>query len=266
MIIDSKEILNKSYNFRRIISLVPSLTELLSDLGVDEKVTGITKFCVHPKKWFEGKTRVGGTKNVNIKIIRSLNPDLIIANKEENSKKQIEELSEDYNIVLTDIYNLHDAILSILHIGKLTGRDELSKKMVAQIKTKFDSLNLFLQNKTKVKAAYLIWQNPYMAAGGDTYISDMMQYCGLQNIFSDIKRYPEITLDDIKKSECEVLLLSSEPYPFKEKHVEKIKKLLPGVKIILADGEMFSWYGSRLLKAANYFKSLHQNLFIKNNN
>ena len=260
MILNTEQTLHPSYNFKRIISIVPSLTELLYDLSLDQEVIGITKFCVHPGKWFRSKTRVGGTKNVHIDIIHRLRPDLIIANKEENTREQVEELAKDYSVLLTDINNLDSALLSILTIGKLTGKKENSIQIVNTIRNRFDELNAQFQNNKKIEAAYLIWQKPYMAAGGDTYINDMMSFCGLRNIFSDIKRYPEVTLNEIKERGCEMVLLSSEPYPFKERHADGIKNLLPGIKIVLADGEMFSWYGSRLLKAANYFESLHSKL------
>ncbi len=264
MILNTEQILNPSYNFQRIISLVPSLTELMYDLDLDEEVIGITKFCVHPVKWLRSKTRVGGTKNVHIEIIHRLKPDLIIANKEENTKEQVEELAKDYNILLTDINNLDSALLSIFSIGKLAGKSENSIQIVNAIRDRFKKLSTQFQNKTKHEAAYLIWQKPYMAAGGNTYINDMMQYCGLRNIFSDIERYPEITLNEIRKRECGIVLLSSEPYPFKERHADRIKNLLPGVKIVLADGEMFSWYGSRLLKAADYFETFHSKFINEN--
>ncbi len=249
--------------FRRIVSLVPSLTELLSDLVLSEEVVGITKFCVHPDNWFRSKTRVGGTKNVNIETIHKLQPDLILANKEENTKEQVEELSKHYSVLLTDINNFDSALQSILTVGKLVGRIENSIEIVKAIRNKFYQLNSQFQNRKKIKAAYLIWQEPYMAAGDDTYINDMLHYCGLQNIFSDTKRYPETTFNEIRKRGCEILLLSSEPYPFKEKHVNEVKNLLPGVNIILVDGEMFSWYGSRLLKAANYFEMFNSKIIQK---
>ncbi len=261
MILNSGQILNTANNFKRIISLVPSLTELLSDLELDKEIIGITKFCVHPKEWFKSKPRVGGTKKINIEFIHKLNPDLVIANKEENVKEQVEELSKSYSVLITDINSLETAMLAILQIGNLTGRRERSMKMVADTRARFYNLNFHLQDKRKTDAAYLIWKKPYMAAGGGTFINDMMHYCGLRNVFSDVKRYPEITLNEIKERRCEIVLLSSEPYPFKEKHVGEIKNLLPGVKIVLADGEMFSWYGSRLLKAANYFESFNSKCF-----
>lgn len=260
MIITNPESIPGNFKAKRIISLVPSLTELLSDLSLDEEVLGITKFCVHPKRWFTSKKRIGGTKNINTEIIHELSPDLIIANKEENVKEQIETLSEYYNVLLTDINDLDTAITGILQIGKLTSRVDKSEKLATDIRGRFNDLTLASQGETKENAAYLIWNNPHMAAGGGTFIDDMMQYCGLQNIFSDIERYPVITLDDVQERECRFLLLSSEPYPFRKKHIDEIKVILPEMEIMLVDGEMFSWYGSRLLKAAAYFESLHSKL------
>ncbi len=266
MILTSEQIINTSYKFQRIISLVPSLTELLSDLGLDKEVIGITKFCVHPKEWFESKTRVGGTKTAKVEIIRKLNPDLIITSKEENVKEQVEELSQSYNVLLTDVDSLDTAILSIRDIGKITGSVEMSTKMVADIGERFYNLNSLFSDKTQVRATYFVWNKPYMVAGGGTFINDMMNHCGLLNIFSDLDRYPEINLVEIKERGCDMILLSSEPYPFKEKHASEIKILLPCTSIVLADGEMFSWYGSRLLKSADYFESLDRKYINKKRN
>lgn len=241
---------------KRIISLVPSQTELLWDLGLDEEVIAITKFCKHPVNWYKHKIKVGGTKTLNIPLIRELKPDLIIANKEENEKSQIEDLQNEANILVTDVSSLEEAIAMIKDIGTVTGKASEAIKMTMSIQTEFSTLNSM---DLKITAAYLIWQKPYMAAGGGTFINDMMAHCGLQNIFSTRNRYPEITLEELEignagSTRCELLLLSSEPYPFKEKHLVEIQKKLPHIKIALADGEMFSWYGSRLKKAPGYFK------------
>ena len=242
---------------KRVISIVPSQTELLYDLGLEEEVIGITKFCVHPKKWFHNKQRVGGTKQLNIKIIEELKPDIIIANKEENAKEQIDELEKNYRLWISDIKTLPDALQMIQSIGEITGRTEKAKIIVKQIEDKFAELLAQSQTQNyKLKTAYLIWRNPYMTAGGDTFINEMMKYCKLENIFEHTNRYPTITEDDLLKNNCELLLLSSEPFPFKEKHARELQKKLPGRKIILVDGEMFSWYGSRLLYAPQYFQHL----------
>jgi ABC-type Fe3+-hydroxamate transport system substrate-binding protein len=243
---------------KRIISLVPSQTELLHDLGLEEEVVGITKFCIHPESWFRSKMRVGGTKQLNLETIRSLKPDLVIANKEENVKEQVEELANEFPVWVSDINNLDEAIGMINTIGVLTHKQAEAEKISTEIKTNFD--NLSINNPCKWKACYLIWKDPYMTIGDDTFIHDMLLRAGFENSFASQKRYPEIDLDDLKNTDCELVLLSSEPYPFKEKHIEEIKKLLPHINVILVDGEMFSWYGSRLLQAPAYFNTLRKSL------
>lgn len=241
----------------RIVSLVPSQTELLYDLGLDEEVVGITKFCVHPEQWFLSKAKVGGTKNIKIEIIHHLKPDLIIANKEENTKEQIEELSKRHLIWTTDIKTLGDALQMIKKIGELVDKYEEADLLVKKIQGNFLELKTQLQSTTyKLRTAYLIWQNPFMIAGGDTFINDMMNHCGFENICKEMNRYPEITIDELYEKNCELLLLSSEPFPFKQQHIEELQLQLPKTKIILVDGEMFSWYGSRLLYAPQYFTGL----------
>ncbi len=237
----------------RIVSLVPSQTELLFDLGLNEQVVGITKFCIHPNKWFKTKVRVGGTKNINIAAIKKLNPTLIIANKEENVKEQIEELAKDYPVWLTDVNNLDDAIQMIEAIGVLTNTQKNAHHITQKITTNFEQL---YAKKAPINTCYLIWQNPYMTVGGDTFIHDMLQKCGLNNIFKTKNRYPSIDINQLSIANCQLLLLSSEPYPFKQKHIDELQVQLPHTKILLVDGEMFSWYGSRLLKATEYFKEL----------
>lgn len=251
--------IDSSKHYRRIISLVPSITELLSDLALEKEVIAITKFCVHPIAWFKEKERIGGTKTVDTEKIRGLRPDLIIANKEENTKEQVEELAHDFDVLLTDVSGLEGACTMIDNIGVLTNREKTGTLLSEKIKMEFKELSI---PSKKIKAAYLIWQKPFMAAGGGTFINDMMLRCGMENLFSNTERYPEITLKDLRDLGCEVVLLSSEPYPFKEKHIPEISAQLPGTKIMLADGEMFSWYGSRLLKAAGYFQSVISKLKV----
>jgi ABC-type Fe3+-hydroxamate transport system substrate-binding protein len=243
---------------QRIISLVPSQTELLFHLGLDEEVVGITRFCVHPEKWFRTKRRVGGTKNVNIENILSLKPDLVIANKEENVKEQIEAIQKFAPVYVSDVTGLDNAKDMIMDVGKLVHKTKEAGRLVKEIDSKFSAFKTLQQNKKR--AAYFIWEKPYMAAGGDTFIHDMMQVCGFDNVFENRLRYPETTVDELRSLDCEVLLLSSEPFPFKEKHENELQPQLPGVKILLVDGEMFSWYGNRLLYAADYFKALRDNL------
>jgi ABC-type Fe3+-hydroxamate transport system substrate-binding protein len=241
----------------RIVSLVPSQTELLYDLGLKEEVVGITKFCVHPDSWYREKTRVGGTKNVNMQRIAALQPDLIIANKEENTREQIEELAKLYPVWISDICDLNGAMDMINGVGRVTARIEQSIKMVDSILLNFNDLNKEYSSK---RVVYFIWKNPWMCAGGDTFISNIITRLGWINVFEDIKRYPEVTLAALKETGAELILLSSEPYPFKQQHIDEIMQVMPQAQVMLVDGEMFSWYGSRLLHATGYFKSLLEQL------
>lgn len=244
----------------RIVSLVPSITELLYSLGLSEQVVGITKFCVHPNEWFTTKTRIGGTKNIHIEKIKSLTPTLVIANKEENVKEQVESITAFTRVHLTDVSNYEDAIKMIEEIGLITDTTEKAAELIHTINSHFAEL-YELSNTQQLQStpcAYLIWQDPYMTIGGDTYINDLLNKIGFVNVFANHSRYPAITLSDIEQSHCKVLFLSSEPYPFKQIHIDLLQKYFPQKIILLVDGEMFSWYGSRLLEAPKYFKSLIQ--------
>jgi ABC-type Fe3+-hydroxamate transport system substrate-binding protein len=241
---------------KRIVSLVPSQTELLFDLGLDQEIIGITKFCVHPEQWFRSKTRIGGTKTVKVEMIASLQPDLIIANKEENVKEQLEQLEKIAPVWISDIRDIPGALDMMQNIGMITGKEAEAKALTTQIKKEFSILRKQNPSKKIYRAAYLIWKDPYMAAGGDTFINDMMQLSGWQNVLADKMRYPVITTEELKAKNTELVLLSSEPFPFKQKHIDELKAELPGVKIILVDGEMFSWYGSRMKYAGDYIKKI----------
>lgn len=250
------QLLNLSSPVNKLISTVPSQTELLFDLGLDKEVIGITKFCIHPTEWFKTKTRIGGTKTLNIDLIRELRPDVIFANKEENTEAEIKTLCKEFPVYISDIKNLDEALKMIDDIGKITGKESNATKIMTEIKKGFE----LLTPAREIKTAYLIWNNPYMSVGSDTFISDMINRCGFKNILASKLRYPEVTMDELNESGCELLLLSSEPFPFKEKHIEEIKVAGFKGRIALVDGEMFSWYGSRLMKAPAYFQQLIQSL------
>ncbi len=245
---------------QRIISLVPSQTELLYDLGLGDRVEGITKFCIHPNEWFRTKTRIGGTKTIKMDIIHHLQPDLIIANKEENVKEQVEELAIQYPVWVSDVNNLEDALEMIEAVGTITSTYYKAKEIAGTIRSKFETLTPNYQLQTPDSTCYLIWKDPFITVGGDTFINNMLQYAGLTNIFGYLNRYPEITISQLQTTSPRLILLSSEPYPFQQKHVDELQRQLPDAKILLVDGELFSWYGSRLLKAPKYFKELRLQL------
>jgi ABC-type Fe3+-hydroxamate transport system substrate-binding protein len=242
---------------KRIVSLVPSITELVVDLGLEETLVGVTKFCVHPAYLRKQKTVIGGTKNLRLELIQQLQPDLILANKEENERTQVESLAAMFPVYTSEIANFNDALLMIQEVGAATGAGQKAEELISNInqaKSRFEATNL--NNIKHYRTLYLIWQNPWMSVGGDTYISDMMQMAGFSNVCGELLRYPSLTPAEIRELSPEVILLSSEPYPFTEKHIAGLQELVPNAHILLADGEMFSWYGSRLLKAFDYFGSL----------
>lgn len=247
---------------RRIISLVPSQTELLYSLGLEDSVVGITRFCVHPDSWFRQKSRIGGTKAVDFARVEALQPDLIIANKEENERPQVEALAERYPVWVSDIKTLADALAMIRSIGQLTGTEAAANPLADEIAHRFTALETTVSNATREAAAqhrvaYLIWKNPWMTAGGDTFIHQMLTHAGFTNVFENQIRYPEIDLTDLAGGHL-TILLSSEPYPFRERHIHEIKEMLPQARVELVDGEFFSWYGSRLLLAPAYFQLLRE--------
>jgi ABC-type Fe3+-hydroxamate transport system substrate-binding protein len=240
----------------RIVSLVPSQTELLFDLGLDEEVLGITKFCIHPEEWFKTKTRVGGTKNVNLDKLLKLEPDLVIANKEENTLEDIKKIEKYVPVWVSDVKTLADAQRMINDIGELVNKAENAARLNDQITDEFKKLIKPAHPKSVV---YLIWNKPMMTVSPDTFIWEILTHAGFSHVrFESALRYPEITIEQIIQLKPELLFLSSEPFPFAEKHVEKFKQLLPDTSVHLVDGELFSWYGSRMLKAPSYFSNLYQ--------
>jgi len=236
----------------RIVSLVPSQTELLYDLGLENEVVGITRFCIHPEVWRRSKCIIGGTKDFDFKAIAALQPDLIIGNKEENYAEGIAILQRHYPVWMSDIYDIKDAINTIAAIGELCGRQALAQNIIQTIAKERAQ---FKSNIGKT-VAYFIWKKPYMVAASNTFIHAMLQEFGLQNIFGDYERYPELAIDTLCNMKPDLVFLSSEPYKFSQRHIPEFKAIFPNAEIMLVDGEMFSWYGSRLQHAFRYFKTL----------
>ena len=241
---------------QRIVSLVPSQTELLFDLGLGERVVGVTKFCIHPARAVGCVTKVGGTKQFRFDVIDRLQPDLILGNKEENYREGIERLAAQYPVWISDIYTLADALAMINAVGALTGAEAKAMSLTETIYTAFAEVS----PGRPVRVAYFIWRNPWMVAGSNTFIDAMLNHCGFTNVFGHLPRYPEVTEAQLREALPDSLLLSSEPYPFAEKHREELQGMCPGAKVRLVDGELFSWYGSRLLHTPPYLRSLVQEI------
>ena len=230
----------------KIVSLVPSLTELLFDLGLGKRVVGRTRFCIHPEEQINDVPIIGGTKNPNLEKIHALEPDLIIANREENRKEDIEKLEDDgLNVMVTEISTIDEALFVIHDIGWSCDVKEKTKSLIQKIQEKMANTAKF----PELTAAYLIWRDPWMSVGHDTYIHSVMEHYNLNNVYSGSTRYPKTTLHEISLKKPDVILLSSEPYPFKEKHIKEVGDACPGSDILLVNGEWFSWYGSRMLTA-----------------
>lgn len=237
----------------RIISLVPSQTELLFDLGLEDEVVGITKFCVHPETWFKSKTRIGGTKTVDINKVKALNPTLIIANKEENTEADIVELEKIAPVWISDVRNLEHAYQMISAVGEMVGKTENAQALINEIKHSFKENQKVFSSQ---KVLYVIWNEPLMVAAKETFINSILEHIGLENAASEYERYPELSLDEAASLKTDLIFLSSEPFPFSEKHVVYFEEKFPGSKVVLVDGELFSWYGSRLVKSGGYIKGL----------
>lgn len=254
----TKDFLNRSLKINsipnRIVSLVPSQTELLVDIGVEEKIVGVTKFCVHPRHLRKNKTIVGGTKQVDYDKIRSLKPDIILCNKEENTNAMVEELSKIAPVHVSDIKTLNDNYTLIRKYSQIFNTKTNGNELISEIRNQHDDFKTFIKDEPKMKVGYLIWREPWMAVGQDTFIHHMLEVNNFTNVFDKDKRYPKIDIS--KLPELDLLLLSSEPYPFREKHLEEIP--ISNEKIKFVNGEYFSWYGSRMIHAFEYFYRLHE--------
>ena len=247
---------------KRIISLVPSQTEFLFDIKLEQEIVGVTRYCIHPEDGLKAKAKIGGTKRFDIGLIKALRPDLIIGNKEENYREGVEELSALYPVWMSDVFTLEDSFRMMEEIGRITDREVEANQLLYEIQMSFAEFGKGqIVANSPVRCAYFIWRKPYMVAAGNAFINEMIRSLGLVNVFDEQVRYPEINPESLAGLNPDVIFLSSEPYSFSEKHLEEFKSLAPMAKIMLVDGEMFSWYGSRLRYVPAYFEKLRKEIF-----
>lgn len=244
-----KVVLNKTP--KCIISLVPSQTELLIELGLQKELVGITNFCIHPTIELEEIQKIGGTKTPNIELIKSLNPDLIIGNKEENNLNDVENLSRHFPVWISDVNTFDDNFKLIMDIGNLFDKVSLATSICSAIQDSWDKLKI---SETKT-CLYFIWRKPYMVAGRGTFINSILSKSGFENIM-ETSRYPSLNECELKNLNPEIVFLSSEPYAFREKHLKEFKLLFPSSIIKIVDGELFSWYGPRQKLLPKYLSNL----------
>jgi len=241
---------------KTIVSLVPSLTELLFDLGLGDRVVGRTRFCTHPKELIQDVPVVGGTKNPRLDKIRDLKPDLIIANREENRQVDVEDIETDFDVMVTEIGTIDEALFAIHDIGYTCGVQDRAKNLIHDIQLEMEQV----PDEPPVSAAYFIWRDPWMTVGSDTYIHSVLSHWNYDNVYADQLRYPTTTLHELSLKKPKIIFLSSEPYPFKEKHIKEVGDVCGSSNIVLVNGEWFSWYGSRMLKSFRNLNTLRKAL------
>lgn len=241
---------------KKIVSLAPALTDTMYGLELEEEIVGRTRFCIHPHDKVNKALNIGGTKEIKLDRIHQLKPDLIIAEKEENTKEIVEELEQHYPIYVFEVQTVADAFQMMSDLGKVTDRVKQAQQLSQDIEVLFKDLPR-AQGK---RIAYVIWKRPYMVVGKHTYIQSLLETMSFINPFTQFEgRYPEVTVHDLKAADLDYLFLATEPYPFRKKDIEPMARLLPDVQPIIVDGEMF-WYGVKMLEAVPYFKRVFSKL------
>lgn len=254
-----------SFPPQRIVSLCPSQTETLVELGLLSHLVGRTRYCVRPRTALKAVPTVSGTKTFTTVEISALRPDLVIAEKEENPKDRVLDLvTASIPVYVTDVSDLKTARKMILDLGGLTGTRARAEHLVSECdRTLSETRGTF----SKMTALYLIWRNPWMAAHEHTYIHAVLEHLGFENAcrpFSmarpDAGRYPALSAEDMRILDPDVVFLPSEPFPFRDRHAAEIREILPRTTVLLIDGEPMSWYGARMRELKSFAHSLRENL------
>lgn len=233
---------------------------MLVDLGLEENIVGVTKFCVHPENLKKDKVIVGGTKNINLEKIKALKPDFILCNKEENTKEIVENCSVIATTHVSDLFTIEDVIDLIKYYATIFHCEKKATIIIDELRNTIKKFKIYIKDKSTLKVVYFIWKKPWMIAANNTFINHLLELNKFENCFKDQNRYPEIILEDLELKQVDAILLSSEPYPFKENDFSDFNNYTENIKVVLVDGEYFSWYGSRLLNAFEYFKELREKL------
>jgi ABC-type Fe3+-hydroxamate transport system substrate-binding protein len=234
---------------RRIVSLVPSLTHMLCDVGLRSDIAGCTKFCVVPPGLQHTARLVGGTKDPDIAAIRSLAPTHILVNTEENKPEHIEVSQQIAPTFVSYPKDPHDVPAMIRRAGEFLGANESVDAAATAVERELTAIGD--APKVKRRFLYLIWREPYMVAGHDTYISAMLNLLGWENVAPPTDRYPTVTVDGMAMLKPDVLLCSSEPYPFRKRDVLRMTEAWPGrqPEFLKTDGQLCSWYGTMTVEA-----------------
>lgn len=245
----------------RIVSLVPSITELLCDLGLAGRLVGRTGFCIHPATTVATIPKVGGTKDVNIDKIRQLAPTHLVVNIDENEKPTVDLLAQFVpHVVVTHPLVPEDNLALARLVGGVFGADEAAASWCEAFGRELAALRALPPAPART-VLYCIWKDPWMTVSADTYIGAMLHELGWQvaPLAQDGSRYPRFAWSQELVDQLDAVLLSSEPYRFTEEHADALERQI-GKPVLLVDGEMMSWYGSRALAGVRYLRELRARL------
>ncbi len=241
---------------RRIVSLVPSITENFFSLGVGDRVVGVTKFCTEPPEGVATKPKVGGQKNPQIDAISDLKPDLVVANVEENRKADVEAMwTAGLSVLVTFPRTVREGIQLIRDLGVLTGKTDGAEAIAGRCEATLAEVEQGFADRLPARVFCPIWRRPYMTINGDTFVDNMLRTCGGENIFRGRQeRYPTVTLGEMAALKPEVILLPDEPFPFGDRHLADFRAFpdVPAVctgRLCLVDGKVLSWYGPRIAES-----------------
>lgn len=242
----------------RIVSLVPSITELLFDLDLGTQVVGRTGFCIHPRDAVRRVPKLGGTKDVDMNAVLALAPSHVVVNIDENTRETFEQLRTRVpHVVVTHPNTPIDNLELFALLGGIFDREARAATLAADFRAALTSLHSALAHQPPRRVLYLIWREPWMTVSADTYIANMLALLGWQTVPRESdQRYPTLSAGALGGLQADLCLLSSEPYPFRDKHMSEVRHLLGGsTPVHLIDGEMVSWYGSRAIEGLRYLAS-----------
>jgi ABC-type Fe3+-hydroxamate transport system substrate-binding protein len=244
----------------RIVSLVPSITELLCDLGLGSAIVGRTGFCIHPRETVRAIPKVGGTKDIDLEKLRALSPTHVVLNVDENRKEDARTLAEFVpTLVVTHPLAPRDNLALYRLMGGIFGRERRAEDLCRRFEAEYAALEGAARAFSPEKVLYLIWKKPWITVSRDTYVSRMLDLVKWETVPEKADgRYPRISLEDKGFVEARTVLLSSEPYRFRDSHLAEVRALLPGRNVALIDGEMTAWYGSRAIAALGYLARIRK--------
>ncbi len=240
----------------RIVSLCPSITETLIDFGLQDRLVGVTRFCIHPAAVVQSIPKVGGTKNPDHAAIDAARPDLVFVNAEENRKEDYEILAQKFRVHVSMPKSVADVPADLRRFGELVGASEIAEQRARELESALTELGVLQKSKRRFSYAYLIWKKPWMVVGADTYVSDLFARAGGDNVYAGAAdRYPTTTIEELAAKDPELVLLPDEPYPFDASHQNELAPVLRG-RIERVSGDDCCWHGVRSIRGVQVMMDL----------